>query len=134
RRDDLHIASTRTAEQEPPARRRCPVPGNKTALEWPLHLYTARLHCPSPCARRSMHPTKERDRRFFTGISRAFGGAIFFSLPLLMTMEMWWLGIYMDRLRLAGFMVLMIPLLIGLDHFSGFEETSRWAEDVLDGF
>ena len=74
----------------------------------------------------------ERDRRFFTGLGRAFAGAIFFSLPLLMTMEMWWLGFYMDRPRLALFLVLMIPLLIGIDHYSGFEETSSWWEDVED--
>ena len=74
----------------------------------------------------------ERDRRFFTGLGRAFGGAIFFSLPLLMTMEMWWLGFYMDRPRLALFLLVMIPLLIGIDHYSGFEETTTWREDVED--
>lgn len=72
-------------------------------------------------------------RKLFVGLARGFGGAIFFSLPLLMTMEMWWLGFYIDPLRLALFMTLMIPLLIGLDHFSGFKETSTWMEDVLDG-
>jgi putative integral membrane protein (TIGR02587 family) len=72
-------------------------------------------------------------RRFWIGLARAFGGAIFFSLPLLMTMEMWWLGFHMDRLRLALFMALMIPLLIALDHYAGFKETATWEEDVVDG-
>ena len=76
----------------------------------------------------------EGARRFWVGLGRAFGGAIFFSLPLLMTMEMWWLGFYMDRLRLALFMLMMIPMLIGLDHYAGFEETTTWTEDVVDGF
>jgi putative integral membrane protein (TIGR02587 family) len=76
---------------------------------------------------------RSADRAFFVGLARAFGGAIFFSLPLLMTMEMWWLGFYMDRLRLVLVMVLMIPLLIGLDHYAGFKETSTWGEDVVDG-
>lgn len=67
------------------------------------------------------------------GLARAFGGAIFFALPLLMTMEMWWMGFYLDRFRLALFMVLMIPLFIGLDHYSGFKQTSSWGEDVVDG-
>lgn len=79
------------------------------------------------------HASSDRDRRFFLGIARASGGAVFFSLPLLMTMEMWWLGFYMDRLRLALFMVLMIPMLIALDHYSGFEETVTWREDAVDG-
>ena len=73
------------------------------------------------------------DREFLVGLARAFGGAIFFSLPLLMTMEMWWLGFYMDRVRLVLFLLLMIPMLIGLDHYSGFRETSTWREDAVDG-
>lgn len=76
---------------------------------------------------------QEIDRLFAVGLARAFGGAVFFSLPLLMTMEMWWLGFYMDRFRLALFMVLMLPLLIGLDYYSGFRETSSWGEDIVDG-
>jgi putative integral membrane protein (TIGR02587 family) len=72
-------------------------------------------------------------RLFWIGLARAFGGAIVFSLPLLMTMEMWWLGFYMDRLRLALFILLMIPLLVALDHFAGFKETASWGEDVIDG-
>ena len=42
------------------------------------------------------------ERDLWIGVARAFGGAIFFSLPLLMTMEMWWLGFYMDRLRIPA--------------------------------
>lgn len=69
---------------------------------------------------------------FLVGLARAFGGAILFSLPLLMTMEMWQLGFHMDRGRLAAFMIVMIPLLIALDHFSGFRETSSWIDDAAD--
>ena len=75
----------------------------------------------------------DQNRKFWVGLARAFGGAILFSLPLLMTMEMWWLGFYMDRFRLSLFLILMIPVLIGLDHFSGFQDTSSWGEDVMDG-
>lgn len=67
-----------------------------------------------------------------TALARAFGGAIFFSLPLLMTMEMWWLGFYMDRLRLALFLTVFVPVLVGLSHFAGFEHTNRWTDDVRD--
>ena len=73
------------------------------------------------------------DRAFFTGLARAFGGAVLFALPLLMTMEMWWLGFYLSRLHLMLFMVLMIPLLVALDYYSGFEETRSWREDWMDG-
>jgi putative integral membrane protein (TIGR02587 family) len=34
-------------------------------------------------------------REFGIGLARAFGGAVFFALPLFMTMEMWQLGFYM---------------------------------------
>ena len=73
-------------------------------------------------------------RQLAVGLARAFGGAIFFSLPLLMTMEMWWLGFYMDRLRLALFLVVIVPVLVGLSHYAGFEETGRWSDDVRDAF
>jgi putative integral membrane protein (TIGR02587 family) len=73
------------------------------------------------------------DRRFFVGLARAFGGAVLFSLPLLMTMEMWWLGFYADRVKLLLIMVLMVPVLVALDYFSGFEETANWREDLMDG-
>jgi putative integral membrane protein (TIGR02587 family) len=73
------------------------------------------------------------DRKFFVGLARAFGGAVLFSLPLLMTMEMWWLGFYLDRVKLLLFMVLMIPVVVALDYFSGFEATASWREDLMDG-
>jgi putative integral membrane protein (TIGR02587 family) len=77
--------------------------------------------------------SRVEDRKFFVGLARAFGGAVLFSLPLLMTMEMWWLGFYLDRVKLLLFMVLMIPVVVALDYFSGFEETASWREDLMDG-
>ena len=77
--------------------------------------------------------TEGGNREFLVGLARAFGGAVFFSLPLLMTMEMWQLGFHMDRYRLVLFMLVMVPMLIGLDHYSGFRETSSWREDAVDG-
>jgi putative integral membrane protein (TIGR02587 family) len=81
----------------------------------------------------SQRATTLTDRDFFIGLARAAGGAIFFSLPMMMTMEMWWLGFYMPRARLALFMLLMVPLLIALDRYSGFRQTSTWLEDSVDG-
>ncbi|HUE83732.1 MAG TPA: TIGR02587 family membrane protein [Pyrinomonadaceae bacterium] len=74
------------------------------------------------------------DRRFAIGLARAFAGALIFSLPMLMTMEMWALGFYMSNLRLALFLLVVIPLLIGLSHYIGFEETFDWREDGVDAF
>src|SRR5918992_1132712 len=71
------------------------------------------------------------ERRAGVGLARAFAGAIIFALPLLMTMEMWWLGFYMDRLRLALFLLVLLPLLVGLSYHAGFEESSSWRHDLL---
>jgi len=71
---------------------------------------------------------------FRIGLARAFGGAIIFSLPILMTMEMWWLGFSIESFRLALLLLLTIPLLIGLSHYMGFEETFGFLDDAVDAF
>ncbi len=72
------------------------------------------------------------DRRYAIGLGRAFAGAIIFGLPLLMTMEMWWLGFYLDRLRLLVFLLANFAILIGLSRVAGFEPTSGLVEDAFD--
>ena len=74
------------------------------------------------------------NHRFVVGLARAFGGAIIFALPLMMTMEMWHLGFYIDRDRIALFLVLIIPLLTGLSYYTGFEPTLSLRHDVVDAF
>jgi len=78
--------------------------------------------------------TEGGNRAFLTGLARAFGGAVVFSLPMLMTMEMWALGFYIEPLRLALLLTLVLPLLVGLSHFVGFEDTFDWKDDVVDAF
>src|SRR5918996_6554297 len=68
--------------------------------------------------------------RFGVDLAHDFGGAILFSFPLLMTMEMWWLGFYVDRLRLALFLTLAFVVVLGLSYFEGGEETFKI--EVLD--
>lgn len=71
---------------------------------------------------------------FLTGIGRAFGGAVLFAFPLMMTMEMWQLGYYLDRFKLALFIAVTLPILFGLSYYSGFERTTSLAEDAEDAF
>ena len=73
-------------------------------------------------------------RHFVVGLARAFAGALIFSLPLLMTMEMWALGVHMDDARLALFLMITVPLLIGLSYHAGFEDTFDLKEDAVDAF
>ena len=44
-----------------------------------------------------------RERAYLRDLGRAFGGALVFSIPLLMTMEMWEQGVAMDRGRLLQY-------------------------------
>lgn len=71
---------------------------------------------------------------FLIGLTRAFGGAIIFSLPMLMTMEMWHLGFQMEPARFVLLLVLVVPLLTGLSHYVGFEPTFDWMDDLVDAF
>lgn len=73
-----------------------------------------------------------KNRKYALDLARAFGGAIIFSFPLFMTMEMWLLGFYIDAFRLALFLLLTMPLLVGLSYYAGFENTLSWRDDGLD--
>jgi len=77
---------------------------------------------------------KNGSHLFFASLGRAYGGAILFSFPILMTMEMWSLGGSLDGYRIALFTLLTIPLLIGLSYYDGFEDTSTLRDDVVDTF
>ena len=86
----------------------------------------------SPSAERT--PENIAARAFAIGLARAFGGALIFSLPILMTMEMWWLGFSVSNFKLALLLLLTIPLLIGLSHYMGFEDTFGLKDDACDAF
>ncbi len=73
-------------------------------------------------------------RKFAVDLARAFAGALIFALPMLMTMELWWIGFYIDPLRLLLLVVLLVPLLTGLSRYGGFKETGALIHDVVDAF
>ncbi len=72
------------------------------------------------------------NRDYAIGLARASGGAIIFGLPLLMTMEMWAIGIHIEPWRLALFTLANFIVLVVLSRFGGFERTATLTEDVLD--
>ena len=76
-------------------------------------------------------PGRAAGHDFLIGLARAFGGAILFALPILMTSEMWSLGVSMGPARLALFIVLMLPVLGGLAYYAGFEKSFGWRDFVL---
>ncbi len=72
------------------------------------------------------------EKQFLIALARAFGGALVFALPLLMTMEMWALGSTMHPLRLALFLGAMFPVLGGLAYYAGFEKSFGWLDFLLN--
>jgi putative integral membrane protein (TIGR02587 family) len=73
-----------------------------------------------------------KDRRFWLEIARGFGGALLFAMPILMTMEIWWLGFYLDRLRLGILMTILLPTLVLLSRHFGWRTTNTWGEAVRE--
>jgi putative integral membrane protein (TIGR02587 family) len=76
----------------------------------------------------------DSERAYLVGLARAFGGALLFGLPVLMTMETWELGAQMSRLRLTLLIVGLLPLLVGLAFYLGFERVSNLFDAILDAF
>lgn len=76
--------------------------------------------------------SRTKNRRFWIALARALGGAILFSLPLLMTAEMWEIGATIPPGRLLGLLLGSFPLLVALSYIAGFEETFDLREDALD--
>lgn len=68
------------------------------------------------------------------GVGRAFAGALLFSLPIFMTMEMWVLGVSISRYRLALLLLTTIALAMGLSHFLGLlkHPEPRWRDSLVD--
>lgn len=66
-------------------------------------------------------------RQFLTGLARGTAGALLFALPMLMTMEMWFLGLYINPWRLLLLCILNLPLLLLLARRIGFENIHSWA-------
>lgn len=82
-----------------------------------------------PGARRIEIPS---NREFLVSVGRAFAGALIFALPMLMTMEMWSLGVTLHPWRILLLLVITLPLLFGLSHFSGIRRTACWQDEVAD--
>ncbi|HEV2128934.1 MAG TPA: TIGR02587 family membrane protein [Thermomicrobiales bacterium] len=56
--------------------------------------------------------------------ARAFAGAYIFAVPLLFTMEMWWIGQYATRWKLLAFLLVALLANFGLTYVAGFKRES----------
>jgi putative integral membrane protein (TIGR02587 family) len=88
----------------------------------------------SPHSERPVNSSVPNGQPSVVGIIRACGGALVFSFPMLMTMEMWWLGFTMSPFRLAVLILLNVPLLLGLSYYEGFEETYHRSVEIVGVF
>jgi uncharacterized membrane protein len=68
-----------------------------------------------------------------TGLGRAFAGALLFSMPLLMTMELWRLAVTMQRWHLVVLVLATVVLTLGLAHtFGTIHGNPSWREAAID--
>jgi putative integral membrane protein (TIGR02587 family) len=61
---------------------------------------------------------------------RAFSGAFLFGIPLLFTMEMWWLGEYIAMWKLLLFLLAAFLANVHLAYFAGFKQESAFHTSV----
>lgn len=75
---------------------------------------------------------KRTNGDFLRDLARSYGSAFIFSFPMLMTMEMWWLGFYIDRTRFLIFVILGILLVALISFYEGIADTFGGKDDILD--
>lgn len=63
-------------------------------------------------------------------IVRAFAGAYIFGVPLLFTMEMWWIGEYINPVRLYVFLGAALVANLGLTYVAGFKRQSTFVTSI----
>src|SRR5688572_23112025 len=67
-------------------------------------------------------------------VVRGFAGAVLFSFPMLMTMEMWSLGVSIEPARLMLFVTVHLLLLMGMASFARHDNAILTTRDTLDAF
>lgn len=77
---------------------------------------------------------KQPRQSHWVGVGRAVGGAFVFGLPLMMTMEMWNLGFYIEPLRLLALILISLPVLVCVSSVIGFRESRELLDNIIDVF
>lgn len=65
---------------------------------------------------------------------RAFSGAYIFGVPLLFTMEMWWIGGYVSQPKLLVFIAIALVANLGLTYVAGFKRESTFVTTIDEAF
>ncbi len=69
-------------------------------------------------------------KRELHDFTRAFSGAYIFGIPLLFTMEMWWIGEHLARSKLGAFLVIAFAANVGLSWAAGFKREYSFGSAV----
>jgi putative integral membrane protein (TIGR02587 family) len=80
-------------------------------------------------ARPAARPSIQESLREY---GRGLAGGLLFSLPLVYTMEVWWLGFIAHPERLLAYVAFIFLLLLGYNRFAGIRHDANWAEVVID--
>lgn len=64
--------------------------------------------------------------------ARGIAGGLLFGMPLIFTMEMWWLGLALAPEQLILALIANFGILLILEHYSGFREDSTFIDEVQD--
>lgn len=62
--------------------------------------------------------------------TRAFAGAYIFGIPLLFTMEMWWIGEYAEPVNLLVFIAVALAANFGLTYAAGFKQETTFRTTI----
>ena len=63
---------------------------------------------------------------------RGLAGGLLFSLPLLYTMEVWWIGHTVSPVRMIGAFLATLLLLLGYNRYAGLHHDATWREVIID--
>jgi putative integral membrane protein (TIGR02587 family) len=63
---------------------------------------------------------------------RGVAGGLMFSLPMLYTMEVWWVGFIAHPYRLLAYVVATLLLLLGYNRYAGIRRDSNMAEVAIE--
>jgi putative integral membrane protein (TIGR02587 family) len=78
------------------------------------------------------HATESTFRDHIRPLVRGLCGGFLFSVPIIYTMEMWWLGYGTDLAKIAALLLFSFVLSVGLNMVSGFREGQGLVECMTD--
>ncbi len=77
---------------------------------------------------KSARPVKESVIEYARGVV----GGLMFSIPVIYTMEVWWVGMELSSTRLLAMIALTALLLLGYNTYAGVRHDETWAGIVID--